>query len=153
MSFCDRVLATTDDLAVQSDALWTLCNVARRAGLHERALAAAQRKSQVDKGRGNDHEIALAAGAIADIFQARGDLDEALRIRRDEELPVYDRLGDVRSILVCRANIALLLLSRNRPEDRTEAADLLRLALRAAEAMGIPEAAQIRAFQSNYNLT
>jgi hypothetical protein len=36
-------------------------------------------------------------GKIADILQARGELDEALRIRREEELPVYDRLGDVRS--------------------------------------------------------
>jgi hypothetical protein len=35
-------------------------------------------------------------GQIADILQARGDLDEALRIRREEELPVYERLGDVR---------------------------------------------------------
>ena len=36
-------------------------------------------------------------GKIADILQARGELDEALRIRREEELPVYERLGDVRS--------------------------------------------------------
>ena len=48
---------------------------------------------------------------------------------------------------------ALLLLSRNHPEDRAEAADLLRLAFRDAEAMGIPEAAQIRAIQRDHNLT
>ena len=36
-------------------------------------------------------------GKIADILQTRGELDEALRIRREEELPVYERLGDVRS--------------------------------------------------------
>lgn len=52
-----------------------------------------------------------------------------------------------------RFNLALLLLSRNRPEDRTEAADLLRRALRDAEAMGIPEAATIRAIQRDHNLT
>ena len=48
---------------------------------------------------------------------------------------------------------ALLLLSRNHPEDRAEAADLLRLAFRDAEAMGIPAAAQIRAIQRRHNLT
>jgi hypothetical protein len=36
-------------------------------------------------------------GKVADILEARGQLDEARRIRREEELPVYDRLGDVRS--------------------------------------------------------
>jgi hypothetical protein len=30
-------------------------------------------------------------GQIADILQARGELDEAVRIRREEELPVYER--------------------------------------------------------------
>jgi tetratricopeptide (TPR) repeat protein len=316
MSFCERVLATTKDLDVQSDALWTLCIVAGRAGLNDRALTAAQSMTQVAKARGDDRGIALAAGAIGDIFQARGDfdealrirrdeqlpvyerlgdvraravtmgkigdifqargdldealrirrdeelpvyerlgdvrsraitmgkigdifqargdldealrirrdeelpvyerlgdvrsravtmgqigdifqargdldealrirrdeqlpiyerlgdvreravtmgkigdifqargdLDEALRIRRDEELPVYERLGDVRSLLVGRANLAQLLLSRSRPEDRTEAADLLRLALRDADAMGIPEAGTIRDIQRHNNL-
>jgi len=40
---------------------------------------------------------AVTMGKIADILQARGQLDEALKIRTDEELPVYERLGDVRS--------------------------------------------------------
>jgi tetratricopeptide (TPR) repeat protein len=34
-------------------------------------------------------------GAFADLLQARGQLDEALRIRREEVLPVFERLGDV----------------------------------------------------------
>lgn len=36
-------------------------------------------------------------GKVADVLQDRGELDEALRIRREEELPVYERLGEVRS--------------------------------------------------------
>ena len=52
-----------------------------------------------------------------------------------------------------RENLALLLLSRNHPEDRTEATDLLRLALRDADAMGIPEATTIRNIQRDHNLT
>ena len=34
---------------------------------------------------------AVAMGQIDDILQSRGDLDEALRIRREEELPVFAR--------------------------------------------------------------
>jgi hypothetical protein len=33
---------------------------------------------------------------IADVPEVRGELDEALRIRREEELPVFECLGDVR---------------------------------------------------------
>jgi hypothetical protein len=50
-------------------------------------------------------------GKIADILQSRGDLDEALRIRREEELPVYERLGDVRSRAVALQKIASTLLA------------------------------------------
>jgi hypothetical protein len=31
-----------------------------------------------------------------DILQTRGELDEALRIRRQDQLPIYKRLGEVR---------------------------------------------------------
>ena len=51
-------------------------------------------------------------GQIADILQSRGDLDGALRIRREEELPVYERLGDVRSRAVTMGQIADILQSR-----------------------------------------
>jgi tetratricopeptide (TPR) repeat protein len=40
------------------------------------------------------------------VYQARGQLDEALRIRQEEELPVYERLGDVRSRAVTLGRIA-----------------------------------------------
>jgi hypothetical protein len=30
---------------------------------------------------------------IADILQSRGELDEALRIRREDELPVFEEQG------------------------------------------------------------
>ena len=49
-------------------------------------------------------------GEIADILQARGEIDEALRIRREEQLPVFDRLGDVREKSVTLHRIATTLL-------------------------------------------
>ena len=56
-------------------------------------------------------------GKIADILQARGQLDEALRIRREEELPVYERLGDVRSTAVTMGKIADILQARGQLDE------------------------------------
>ena len=82
-------------------------------------------------------------GKIADVLQARGELEEALRIRREEELPVYEKLGDVRSLLVGRANLAITLQRRGRAEDRPEIERLLRLAHAESQRLGLPEARQI----------
>ena len=81
---------------------------------------------------------ALALGHRANILEARGQLDEALRIRKDEEIPVYERLGDVRELLVARVNTAITLLHRRRPDDRPEILGLLRDALAAAREHSFP---------------
>jgi hypothetical protein len=44
--------------------------------------------------------------------QARGQLDEALKIRNEEELPVYERMGDVRERAVTMAWIANIFRDR-----------------------------------------
>jgi phosphopentomutase len=51
-------------------------------------------------------------GKIADVLEARGQLDEALRIRQEEELPVYERLGDVSSKAITMGKIADILQAR-----------------------------------------
>jgi tetratricopeptide (TPR) repeat protein len=102
---------------------------------------------------GDVRERAVTLSRIAGILRARGQLDEALRIWQDEVLPVYERLGEMLLVIVARINVALLYLLRGRPEDRPIAAHLLRLALAAAEAMGIPMAEEIRAVQRRYGLT
>ncbi len=43
---------------------------------------------------------------------SRGDLEEALRIRTEEQLPVYERLGDVREFAACKYHIAGMLFYR-----------------------------------------
>ncbi|APR86604.1 Adenylate cyclase [Minicystis rosea] len=101
---------------------------------------------------GDVHSRAVSLGQIADILVLRGEFDEALRIQQEEELPLYERQGDARSLLVARTQLARTYLSRGRPEDRPIAADLLRLALAAAEAMRIPEADQIRAFVRKHGI-
>jgi tetratricopeptide (TPR) repeat protein len=64
---------------------------------------------------------AMAMGRIAGILQARGELDEALRILREEDLPVFERLGDVRSRAVAMSKIADIL------DDRGELDEALRI--------------------------
>ncbi len=44
-------------------------------------------------------------------------MEEALRIRREEQLPVYTRLGDVHSIAVTQGKIADILASRGEQEE------------------------------------
>jgi len=55
---------------------------------------------------------AFAQGLIADIFEQRGELDNALTIRRDKALPVYEQLGDVRSKAMTMGKIADILQAR-----------------------------------------
>jgi hypothetical protein len=60
----------------------------------------------------SEREAAVAMGIIADIAYQRGEYDEALRIRREIELPVYERLGDTRSAAVAWGKIADIAYSR-----------------------------------------
>ena len=61
---------------------------------------------------GDVRERAVTLGKIADVLYARGELDEALRIRREEQLPVFEKLGDVRERAVTLGKIADVLYTR-----------------------------------------
>lgn len=125
-----------------------------REGLGEWASAQALAERARDHYRALDHArgTALALGQIADILQARGQLDEALRIRTEEQLPVYERLGDVRSLLVCRTQIALNLLAIDATEQRRTANALLCLALVDAQRLRLPEAGKIEQILRRFEL-
>ena len=73
--------------------LWVLVQVALRGGLPEWALTVAEEMHQLSLRVGAENWAAVSAGFKADVLQARGDLDGALKIRREEQLPVYERLG------------------------------------------------------------
>jgi len=109
----------------------------------QRALTAAEEGAAFFKKLGAEGEYAVIRGLIADIYEARGELDEALRIRREEQMPVYERLGDVRELLVARTNLAINLMQLDPPQAE-EAGALLRLALAEAQRMKIPEAGRGR---------
>ena len=71
-----------------------------------------QRAVELFDQAGFEREAVVVRGDIADVFYRRGELDEALRIRREEELPVFERLGDVRERAVTWGNIADVLFAR-----------------------------------------
>ena len=70
---------------------------------------------------------AVTMGKIADILAQRGETEEALRIHREEELPIFECLGDVGSRAVTMGRITDILAQRGR--DRGGPADSYRGAL------------------------
>ena len=106
----------------------------QQAGKLEAAQNAFQSLLDLAEKRGKEGHAAVALGHMADILHARGELDEALRIRQEEELPVYRRLGDVRSMAVTQGKVADILHARG---ELDEALALLRKeALPAFERLG-----------------
>jgi esterase/lipase superfamily enzyme len=103
--------------------------------LQQRVLPAMERLGAVS-------ERAVTIDKIAEIFLARGQLDEALRYQM-EALPVYEKLGATRDLLIARTNQAYTRLLRNKEGDRDEARRLLRLALDDAERLELPQASLI----------
>ncbi len=65
-----------------------------------------QRAHELFTTAGSELEAAVVMGSIADIAERRGDYDEALRIRREVQLPVYGRLGVARETAVTWGKIA-----------------------------------------------
>jgi tetratricopeptide (TPR) repeat protein len=86
-------------------------------GHPEAAMAHAEAARAIFRRIDDRHGEAWAAGRVADILQACGQLDEALRIRQQEQLPVYERLGDVRSKAVTQGQIADLLQARGQLDE------------------------------------
>ena len=54
---------------------------------------------------------------LATLYRFMGNPDEALRILREEQLPVYERLGDVRSKAVTMGKIADILQQRGQTDE------------------------------------
>jgi tetratricopeptide (TPR) repeat protein len=111
----DEALQRLDESSSGTDRARVLLRRARReaeTGLPDQALRALAEAHRHFADAGQEGYAAQARGNVADILQARGQLDEALRIRVEEELPVYERLGDVRSKAVTQGRIAGILKAR-----------------------------------------
>ncbi|MGR9015050.1 MAG: hypothetical protein ACU83U_15550, partial [Gammaproteobacteria bacterium] len=86
--------------------------ILNRIGELAAALDCARQSLKIRQEHHDKRAMAVSYGDIADIHQARGELDEALRIRREEQLPVYDALGDKREKAVTMGKIADVLQAR-----------------------------------------
>jgi tetratricopeptide (TPR) repeat protein len=84
------------------------------------AMEQYKRAEQLFVQASNELEIAVTRGRIADILQDRGQLDEALEIRQNHELPVYQKLGDIRSEAITRGRIADILQDRGQLDEALE---------------------------------
>ena len=101
-----------DERAVEC--AWAWAKLAARVGSHEEVLRAAD---LLDREGDGARDGALAAGLRADVLTERGELDEALRIRRDDELPVYEGLGDAWAKAATLGQIADILETRGELEE------------------------------------
>src|SRR5262249_10532942 len=52
-----------------------------------------------------------------DILQRRGETEEALRIHREEQLPVYEQIGDIHARAITMGRIADILQQRGETEE------------------------------------
>jgi tetratricopeptide (TPR) repeat protein len=116
---CQLVLTLGEEFRILS----TLARAEQRLGSGTSAITRIERAVQlmpVDKTGLSDNllkETAFTMGAFADILQARGQLDEALHIRENHELPVYEKLGDVREKAVTMGQIADILQARGQLDE------------------------------------
>ena len=124
-------------------------------GVDPRLSAADQRdrvlelRSRLARSEGTDSEAIERSrlrwwDELAELLAFRGDLDEALRIRTEEQLPVFERLGAMRDLAIARTNTAILEIARDHPGDRLRARQHLVVALEEARKLGIPEAGVIQ---------
>ena len=111
----ERLLVAEGDgwqARVRAEALYAVAKALmlyrRVAADLDRAEALARTASALMAGDGDIEARfrAIAAGLRADVLVARGELEEALRIRREQELPVYERIGDVRERATAMGKIA-----------------------------------------------
>jgi len=69
---------------------------------------------------GREADMAICLSRIADLLEVQGHFDEAFRIRRQEQLPTFERIGDIRNRVVTIGQIADILRARGRVTEALE---------------------------------
>lgn len=82
------------DIRNQALGLFQLAEILIRTGRFDEAHAELKAALQIFHGISEELLSAMTRGRMADIYQIRGQLDEALRIHREEELPIYVKHGN-----------------------------------------------------------
>lgn len=81
--------------------------------------------------------------------RARGQFDEALRIRKQVQMPAYERLGDLRTRALTQAKIGLQILDASDGDAGDDARALLQAAWSDLSRLGLPEAADLASEMRN----
>jgi len=112
-----RGIAATTIVSTRSNLLWLQGNLAQRAGDRDLALRSAENMAELGYTQGWERQVALAAGLRAEVLQSQGNLDHAMRIHKEEVLPVYERLGSVYGRAITLARIAGILHMQGRLDE------------------------------------
>ncbi len=110
--FCEKLLATPLTDEARSGVLWTACRCSENLGDLNFAYQFAEQNVQLNQRLGNERGYALARGQIADILYQRGELNDALRIHKEEVLSACEHLGEVKGRAVTLGKIADILQAR-----------------------------------------
>lgn len=112
LSACSRWAEGCEDVDMLGTLRLAESRLLGRLGDPVRSERAARLALSAFQKTGNERDVAIAYGQIADILQSRGELEEALQIRREKEIPVYERLNDFRLFAVTQGRIADILQLR-----------------------------------------
>ena len=108
--YLQRVADTEEeDARLTASLTLELAEISFDLGELERSYSEAQRALELYHSVDNRLGVAQAQFNIANIFKVRGDLDAALAMLTDKALPVFAKLGDVRSIAITKSKIADIL--------------------------------------------
>ncbi len=107
---------TVEDPGLFGDLCLAEARLSEQAGDPVRSEAAARAALAAFRDAGMELDIAITHGHIADLLQARGEWEGALRILREDKLPIVARLGDMASYAVTQGQIADILQSRGELE-------------------------------------
>ncbi|MEM1345733.1 MAG: tetratricopeptide repeat protein, partial [Pseudomonadota bacterium] len=94
-----------------------IADIEEQLGQPEAAIEKLRRAIALVAPLGAARDKAVFLGRIGDILQASGQLNEALRIRQEEQLPVYERIGDVRARAITMGKIAGILEARGQLDE------------------------------------
>jgi len=98
--------------ALRASLLLELGDLHQSVGELNEAMACFQTSLDLYRQRHDEANIAELQDRVAGILQARGELDEALRIHQQERLPVCEKLGNVHEKAVTMGKIADILQAR-----------------------------------------
>jgi tetratricopeptide (TPR) repeat protein len=108
--------ATLDD-GLRFRLLAELSEHLESTGEGEEAMLAALELRRIAERLGDDRLLAQAIVRIADLLHSSGRLEEALRIRQEELLPLYEGLGDLFWVAMAKRDIAWIHRARGQVEE------------------------------------